>query len=207
MADLQTWNRGVDDLRTFSFFYRPIMNTMPSRAVNVVDMHRYVTSDFAKEQTLQLRAMSSSAEAKKFKATHFDYCTFSGLFNKRNEKDLITFSELMCIDFDDVENVNRLKRQLLENEYFDTELMFTSPSGHGVKWIIPVDLQGWKYSRFFQSVVNCLDACGLPPVDKSGSDIARSCFLCYDPDAFIHPKYELHVKENILRTRLGDAPF
>ena len=66
MADLQTWNRGVDDLRTFSFFHRPIMNTVPCRAVNVVDMHRYVTSDFAKEQTLQLRAMSSSAEAKKF---------------------------------------------------------------------------------------------------------------------------------------------
>lgn len=29
---------------------------------------------------------------------------------------------------------------------------------------------------------------GIDP-DKSGSDVSRACFLPYDPDCFINPKY------------------
>lgn len=49
----------------------------------------------------------------------------------------------MCLDFDHVENIMELKQKLLNYEYFDTELLFVSPSGNGLKWIIPVDLKGW----------------------------------------------------------------
>ena len=33
-------------------------------------------------------------------------------------------SGLMCLDFDHVENIGELKQQLLNHEYFDTELLF-----------------------------------------------------------------------------------
>ena len=129
---------GMEDLHEFSFFRKPIQNTEPYRAITVVDVYRYVVGHYAKQQTETLRAMPSSSEAKKFKSTHFDYCTFSGLFRRRNEKELLQHSGLMCLDFDHVGNPDKLKEQLLKHEYFDTELMFTSPSGDGVKWIIPI---------------------------------------------------------------------
>ena len=132
---------------------------------------------------------------------------FSGLFRKRNEKELIMHSGLMCLDFDHVDNIGELKQQLLNHEYFDTELLFVSPSGNGLKWIIPVDLKGWEHSRYFKAVANCIKATGLPLVDMSGSDVARSCFLSYDPQAYINHKYKDDVEENIFRPRLGECPF
>ena len=96
-------------------------------------------------------------------------------------------SGLMCLDFDHIENMEEVKQQILNHEYFDTELLFTSPSGNGLKWIIPVDLKGWEHSRFFKAVANCI--------------------LPYDPQAYINPKYNEYVKENIFRPRLGECPF
>lgn len=53
----------------------------------------------------------------------------------------------------------------------------------------------------------CIKATGLPLVDMSGSDVARSCFLPHDPQAYINPKYKDDVEENIFRPRLGECPF
>ena len=162
----------------FSFFRKPIQNIEPIRAVGIVDVYRYITGHYAQPQTEALRLMATSPEAKRYKATHFDYCTFSGLFRKRNEKELIMHSGL-----------------------------FVSPSGNGLKWIIPVDLKGWEHSRYFKAVTNCIKATGLPLVDMSGSDVVRSCFLPHDPQAYINPKYKDDVEENIFRPRLGKCPF
>lgn len=208
MSDYMTdfWSE-MPDMSGFSFFRKPIQNTEPCRCITVLDVYRYVSGHYAKVQTETLRAISSPAEARKYKATHFDFCTFSGIFRKRNERELIQHSGLMCIDFDHVDNLDGLKNQLLQHEYFDTELMFTSPSGNGVKWIISVELKGWEHSRFFKAVTNCLRATGLPPVDMSGCDVARSCFLPYDPQAYINPKYEVYGKENLFCPNVGECPF
>ena len=106
------------------------------------------------------------------------------------------------MDFDHVDNIGELKQQLLNHEYFDTELLFVSPSGNGLKWIIPVDLKGWEHSRYFKAVANCIKATGLPLVDMSGSDVARSCFLSYDPQAYINHKYKDDVEE-IFSPKIG----
>lgn len=93
---------GMEDLHEFSFFRKPIQNVEPCRAITVVDVYRYVVGHYAKQQTEILRAMTSPSDAKKYKAAHFDYCTFSGLFRRRNEKELILHSGLMCLDFDHI---------------------------------------------------------------------------------------------------------
>lgn len=60
----------------FSFFRKPIQNIEPIRAVGIVDVYRYITGYYAQPQTEALRLMATSPEAKRYKATHFDYCTF-----------------------------------------------------------------------------------------------------------------------------------
>lgn len=197
----------MTDTYQFSFFRKPIQNTEPLRAVGIVDIYRYIVGHYAEPQTTALRKLRHGEEARHDKATHFDYCTFSGLFRKRRAEDLLMHSGLMCIDFDHVDDIVGLKQRLIADEYFDTELMFVSPSGDGLKWIVAVDLQGMEHSRFFRAVANYLAHADYPKVDMSGSDVARSCFLPHDHDAFINPKHEEHAKENIFRTRMGECPF
>ncbi len=193
----------MTDSYSFSFFHAPIQNTTPCEAFGILDAYRYITAPIAKERTERLRSMASSDEAKRYKAQCFDYCTFSGVFECRSSSKLLSHSGLICVDFDDVEDVPALKKRLLEHEYFDTVLMFTSPSGNGVKWIVEVDLQGWEHSRFFKSMANCLKATGLPSVDSSGSDVARACFLPYDPDAYVAPQIRDHAEEKVFAPAVG----
>lgn len=196
----------MENFYNFSFFRAPIQNTFPYVAFSILDAYRYISEPVAKERTEQLRALASHDEARRFKAQHFDFCTFSGLFKSRSSSQLIQHSGLICVDFDHVEDIPTLKQRLLEHEYFDTILMFTSPSGNGVKWIVDVNLQGWEHSRFFKSMANCLKATGLPPVDISGSDMARACFLPYDPEAYIHPKFQNYAKEALYTPAVGRMP-
>ncbi len=190
----------------FSFFRKPIQNVDPYCAIGIVEVYRYVSGHYAQKRTETLRSIQDPKERKAYKANNFDYCTFSGLFRKRNERELIMHSGLICIDFDHVADIPKLKTQLLNHPYFDTELMFISPSGDGLKWIISVELCGMEHKEFFSAVVNCLRATGLPEVDTSGKDVARACFLPHDPEAFINPKYKYYVENPIYPTRV-DCPF
>ena len=76
----------------FSFFRKPIQNIESIRAVGIVDVYRYVIGHYAQPQTASLRSMLPSPESKRYKATHVDDCTISGLYRKRNEKQLIMHS-------------------------------------------------------------------------------------------------------------------
>lgn len=176
-------------------------------AVTVVEIYQYLVSDYAKERTNALRALTSPAEARAYKVHNFDYCTFGGIFEQRGEQGLLLRSGLMCIDFDHVDDPKQLKERLKRHLYFNTELLFTSPSGNGVKWVIAVAESDWDYSRLFKSVTNCINATGLPSPDMSGSDIARACFLPYDPEAFINPMYKYYVDNKIFRPAVGECPF
>ncbi|MCP4705467.1 MAG: VirE protein, partial [candidate division Zixibacteria bacterium] len=136
-----------------------------------------------------LRNTEDAKEARKYKAYNFDYVTFSGIFSKRNEKALTNHSGLLTIDFDHISNISALKKQLLKDQYFETELMFISPSGDGLKWIIPIDVTKAKHQDFFKAVSNYIRQFYQLEVDQSGKDISRACFIPHDAAAYINPKY------------------
>ena len=97
----------------------------------------------------------------------------------------------MTIDFDHLPNLNEVKKQLLEDEYFETELLFTSPSGDGLKWVIKIDLSKATHQEYFKAVSNYLQQKYKLEVDQSGKDISRACFLSHDPDAILHKKHRI----------------
>ena len=195
------------ELLSFSFFRKPIRNTDPLRCISIPDIYRYIVGPYAKKQTEMLRSITSKDQARKYKAENFDFCTFSGIFHTRNKDGLLQQSDLLCIDFDHVADIPSLHEKLLNDPYFETELLFHSPSGDGLKWIIQVFRKGWEHSRFFNAVFNYLVANGYPEPDKSGSDISRSCFIPHDPEAYINPKYSNVKDENFFTRRMGECPF
>ena len=195
------------ELLSFSFFRKPIRNTEPLRCIGIPDIYRYIVGPYAKKQTEMLRSIMDKDQARKYKAENFDFCTFSGIFHTRNKDGLLQQSDLLCIDFDHVADIPSLHEKLLNDPCFETELLFHSPSGDGLKWIIQVFRKGWEHSRFFNAVFNYLVANGYPEPDKSGSDVSRSCFIPYDPEAYINPKYNNVKDENFFTRRMGECPF
>lgn len=175
-------------IKPFSFFRAPIRNLKPCRSANVVDIYKYITSDYAKERTEKLRAMTDKKEAKRFKAEAFDYACFSGTFATRNDKDLVEHSGLICIDFDHVPDVESLFQRLLQDEYFETQLLFRSPSGDGLKWVIPIDITEGTHKSFYESIAAYIAYTYRIDVDINCSNVSRACFLCYDNRAYIYPK-------------------
>ena len=186
---------------SFSFFRKPVRNTEPLRCITVPDIYR------AKAQTETLRSITDRDAARRYKAENFDFCTFSGTFRFRGKDGLLLHSELLCIDFDHVADIPSLKERLLRDEYFETELLFRSPSGDGLKWIVAVDRKGWEHGDFYRAVCNYLVQSGCPEPDRSGSDVARSCFIPHDAEAFINPKYNNVKDENIFTRKMGECPF
>ncbi len=181
-------------VRHFSFFKAPVRNTIPHKSITLFDAYNYIVGDYAKQRTEKLRNIKDPKQARQYKASTFDYCTFSGMFQTRNDKALISHSGLLCIDFDHLQSVDLLRKQLLQDEYFETQLLFVSPSGDGLKWIISIDTKQSTHSNYFAAVANYILRTYGVEVDKSGRDISRACFLPYDPQAYINPLYKPSTK-------------
>lgn len=195
----------------FSFFKAPITNLSPYKHITLLDAYNYITGKFAKKRTEVLRSLRSrrtssgdnfyaQKTARTYKATYFDYCTFSGTFFNRNDKALIKHSGLLCLDFDHIDanatggiHLEELRSRLLQDSCFNTQLLFRSPSGDGLKWVIEIfpdfpDPQS-NHVEYFTAVANYIRSTYGVEVDKSGKNISRACFLPYDPECYINPEY------------------
>jgi hypothetical protein len=173
----------------FSYFAKPVTNINPTKQIDLVEAYSIIKGDSFATCTSTLRSIQDVKEARKYKAFQFDYVTFSGTFSKRNDKHLRKHSGLLTIDFDHVSDLPGLKSELIKDQYFETELLFVSPSGDGLKWIIPIELTKAKHQDYFKAVANYIQHTYKLDVDQSGKDISRACFLPHDPDIFINPKY------------------
>ena len=173
----------------FSFFKSPITNTIPHSQATLRQIYNTITGNYYKSRTEQLRSISDPSVARKYKAANFDYCTFSGVFTIRSDRTLVKHSGLLCIDFDHLPNLSEIKKRLLADEYFDTQLLFVSPSGNGLKWIISTDTDTTTHGDYFAAIANYIKQTYQIEVDKSGRDISRACFLPHDPQAYINPIY------------------
>lgn len=179
----------------FSLFLRPITNTQPSCVTSTREVYNMITSDVYERRTEEFRKIEDTKSAKEYKLREFDCVTFSGIFLKREDAFLQAHSGLLTIDFDDIDDTNALKRTLLEDEFLETELMFVSPSGRGIKWIIRIDLTTSTHKDYFEAVGNYLrEKYGLE-IDKSGGNVSRACFLCYDPNAYIDDRGSNNAKK------------
>ena len=173
----------------FSFFKAPISNTKPYKSITIRDAYNYIVGHYAKKETEQLRSFKDKSRAKIYKASNFAYATFSGEFETRSNNAVKASSGLLCIDFDHIVKLEVLADKLLKDEYFTTALLFRSPSGDGLKWVIEIPSTDLTHQDFFRAVENyILHAYGIH-IDKACKDISRACFLPHDPQAYINENY------------------
>lgn len=144
----------------------------------------------------QLRGISNpdpeqAKEEKKRLKKRLPHIVFGGEFSYRAIKGLTKPSDLICLDFDhigDSSQVEDLKETLSGDTELKPLLLFVSPSGDGLKVIVPIEqtIKGDEdFKLAYQSLTNyCEQTYNLTP-DKSCKDISRSCFLSYDEFAIL----------------------
>ena len=137
---------------SFSFFKAPVTNKTPHKSITLLDAWNYVAGHYAQAETEKLRSIEDKDAERKVQGGHFAYCTFSGVFSERANDKLVEHSGYLCLDFDHVKDIDALKRMLLDDPYFETELMFRSPSGDGLKWIVKINVALMPHPDYFRSV-------------------------------------------------------
>ena len=188
----------LKNMPSFSIFRRPITNKHPYQVVNLIDVFNYIISDYAKDRTNELRTIKDDRYRRQYKADKFDYCTFSGIFSVRTDKAIIQHSGLICLDFDHLKDVESIFEALKEDAYFETLLLFRSPSGDGLKWVISFHDSYFRYGkdgesysdyqvRFFAGLYNYIFNHYDVEVDRSCRNLSRACFLPHDPAAYLNP--------------------
>lgn len=93
------------------------------------------------------------------------------------------------MDIDHLDDVNKVKEILMRQNFFDIALLFVSPSGNGLKVVVPsttVD-EHEKVFRMYRSVLK--EEMNIE-VDASGKDLSRPCFVCYDPNVHVNLNYQ-----------------
>ena len=63
---------------------------------------------------------------------------------------------------------------------------FVSPSGHGLKFIVPVSSGEEDHLLAFNSVMQFFELLLDIKIDRSGKDISRLCYVTYDPDIYVN---------------------
>ena len=137
----------------------------------VDDVLKTIRSDKFKTPTEHLRSLTDTEAAKIYKAGkqdeqgrlvepgHFYGVTWSGVFEGGKKADnLQTHSRQICMDVDGLtadQTTTLCISSLRSDEY--THILFVSPSGNGIKWIVKIDIQ---QARRTQSVFS--SAIGLP---------------------------------------------
>jgi hypothetical protein len=175
----------------FSYFKAPVRNTTPTKEIDVLQLFKAITGDYYKQVTETFRAMPAGQEKANFKTSHFDHVTFAGTFTSRKNDGLQSLSGYAVFDFDHVPEVDKLKNLLIADENLDVQLLFTSPSGDGLKMVLYNDT-GDPYDLFYNGVTTYLKIfypAFAATIDSKTKDIARTCFICHDANAFIKPQY------------------
>jgi hypothetical protein len=176
-----------------SFFRKPITNKQPLKTVSLFELFTMVHERYAIVETETLRTISDHNQARQYKGQHFDYVTPSGVFSYCSDASLVQHSGAICLDLDNLNDVEAMRQALLADEMFETLLLFRSPSGNGLKWFLPIDLSRCDHKTWFTAIRNYLMACYAltdKQVDPACRNVSRACYIGYDPDAYL--KTELY---------------
>ena len=176
-----------------SLFRPPISNKLPLCEITLFQVYQYIVGPEAKSRTFCLRSITDKKEQKSFKVRQLDYITPSGTFTYCKDEGLKEHSGIICMDLDDIEDVEVLFQKLLSDPYFETLLLFRSPRGCGLKWFVPIDLSKCDHKTWFNAIRNYLmKTYGLSEkqVDPACANVSRACWLCHDANAYL--KTELY---------------
>ena len=116
--------------------------------------------------------------------------TPSGTFHNGRKAELIsTYSRFIVLDIDKLSDSQLYYARNAIINCQHTYSVFISPSGNGLKVIVPVNSMVQQHKQAYQQVSSHYESLTDLQIDQSGKDVSRACFIAHDAEAFINPKY------------------
>ncbi|PWK19631.1 DUF3987 domain-containing protein [Xanthomarina spongicola] len=150
----------------------------------------------------KLKKNGNNNEANELKK-HLLGFTTSGIFNNERTADTISeYSGFVILDIDKLSEseLNRITPIIHLAVY--TYAAFISPSGNGIKIIVPVSTSKEQHKEAYNQVVRYYEQALNIDIDTSGSDISRLCFMSYDPECYFNSDaetYKVIIEEKPLK--------
>ena len=174
-----------NQLARFASFFRSVRTTRCSVNRTATELLADIRGGFWRVRVEAVRDAyrRSTAAADRLKR-ELPAIAWSGVFDRRNNASLLTHSGLLCLDLDGLGDRLANARHLL---VADPHVLaaFLSPSGTGLKVVVPVDARDAETHRAcFLEAERYFKGLGLT-VDPACKDVARLCFVSFDADASI----------------------
>ena len=165
-----------------------------------------IVSDKWAQTTRSLRSLLKEEQAD-FKRRQLPFVTFSGTFTLRHNEHLVRHSGLLCFDFDHIGNetsVRDLQQRLIADPILNVYLAFRSPSGDGLKLVVKNNFTPENHNAKYAQLAQYIQHNYNTSVDHT-NDIARACFLCHDPKAYIRQS-TVYGQQSTEESRSDDSP-
>jgi predicted P-loop ATPase len=148
---------------------------------------------------LNIRRVSDKKRRDSMKQT-LPGVTFSGLFAKRTDSGLVQHSGIICIDLDDLEEVDAVKELLTKDKYVFA--CFTSISGNGLRVLFRIN--GAKHRESYYGISDYLRRNFGLITDPQSMVPSRSFYITYDPFLYRSdqhvPMFTDYPKEKVAKT-------
>lgn len=165
--------------------YESLYDVDSSHVITVGQALSRIKKGKSKEKVEQIRRLGSGSEYESVKKS-LPSPLFSGVFKSRNDNNIISYTGLICLDFDKC-RINDKMSSLKRNKHVIA--CWVSPSGNGVKALVEVS-EPENHTQHFDALIEDFEG-----LDPSGRNLSRVCFESYDPDMYVARKWEIYDRK------------
>jgi len=167
----------------FQNFNEVVQNQKIIEVLNDIKTGKYINVIKYLRKSLAESKMEAYERAKKSLPAFTPSASFKG---GRKLEFITSYTQIVVLDIDKLskEQLTNAKALAIQNQY--TFSAFISPSGNGLKIFVQVNSSQENHKEAFITLQKYYEELLALPIDKSGKDVTRLCFVSYDTDLFLN---------------------
>jgi len=156
---------------------------------NLLDVLQEIKSDKYQSEINSIRYALHKGENKtadEIKSNLIGFTTSGTFGESRTKANIVTYSQILCLDFDDIPltEINNLVSLINGCRY--TFASFISPSGEGLKVFIKVNSNAEQHTTVYNQIANFYKELSGYDFDAKCKDITRLCFVSCDTELYLN---------------------
>ena len=184
----------------FQNFNEVVQNQKIIEVLHDIRTGKYINVITYLRKSLADNKMEAYERAKKSLPAFTPSATFKG---GRKPEYLTAYNPLLVLDIDKLtpEQLSNAKTWAKDNP--NTFSCFTSPSGNGLKILVKVNSAKENHKEAFLILQKYYEDLLQFPIDKSGKDITRLCFVSYDTDLYLNENAAIYpiIQQETITTK------
>ena len=191
-------------------YFQSVRHQKPTEDITIGQALEYVAGTHFQDKikALRISRKRNLKDYKKLKATSLPAFTFSATFTQRNESGASGYSGILCVDIDELPTNTDIYGSISgkEGEFREYDLLqairkklkeskhvlafFDSPSGAGLKVLIPLSTPQSEHKEAFITIESYFKENFDITIDEKCKDVSRLCFVSHDSDLYIASEIE-----------------